>query len=170
MAEETTRRVTLGRINGHFGVKGWVKVYSDTQPKEQIVKYSPWWLKRGKEWSTIKVLEGKVHGKTVIARLEGIDSRELAEPLMGAEIAINRDQMQPAAEGEYYWLDLIGLRVENLAGIELGEVRSLMETGANDVLVVRGERERLIPFVQGQFIKEVDLENGKIRVDWDPEF
>lgn len=170
MAEETTRRVALGRINGHFGVKGWVKVYSHTQPKEQIVKYSPWLLKQGGEWRSIRVLEGKAHSKTVIARLEGIDSRELAESLIGAEIAINRDQMQPAAEGEYYWLDLIGLQVENLAGEELGEVRNLMETGANDVLVVRGERERLIPFVQGQFIKEVDLDNGKIRVDWDPEF
>lgn len=170
MAEETTRRVALGRINGHFGVKGWVKVYSHTQPKEQIVKYSPWLLKQGGEWRSIRVLEGKAHSKTVIARLDGIDSRELAESLIGAEIAINRDQMQPAAEGEYYWLDLIGLQVENLAGEELGEVRNLMETGANDVLVVRGERERLIPFVQGQFIKEVDLDNGKIRVDWDPEF
>lgn len=170
MAEETTRRVALGRINGHFGVKGWVKVYSHTQPKEQIVKYSPWLLKQGGEWRSIRVLEGKAHSKTVIARLDGIDSRELAESLIGAEIAINRDQMQPAAEGEYYWLDLIGLQVVNLAGEELGEVRNLMETGANDVLVVRGERERLIPFVQGQFIKEVDLDNGKIRVDWDPEF
>jgi len=170
MAEEATRRITLGRINGHFGVKGWVKIYSHTQPKEQIVKYSPWLLKQGGEWHSIKVLEGKAHGKTVIARLEGVDSRELAESLIGAEIAINRNQMQAPAEGEYYWLDLIGLRAQNLAGEDLGEVINLMETGANDVLVVRGERERLIPFVQGQFIKEVDLDSGKIRVDWDPEF
>jgi 16S rRNA processing protein RimM len=170
MAEGTPERIALGRINGHFGVKGWVKIYSDTKPKEQIVSYEPLWLRLGKEWRSIRVLEGKAHGKTVIARLEGIESREQAEALIGAEIAIDRDQLVPAAEGEYYWIDLIGLQVESVDGEDLGVVKDLMETGANDVLVVRGERERLIPFVQGQFVKEVDLEAGKMTVDWDPEF
>jgi len=170
MAEDTPERIALGRINGHFGVKGWVKIYSYTKPREQIVAYPTWWLRLGREWRSIKVLEGKAQAKTVIARLEGIDSREQAEVLIGAEIAINRDQLQPVAEGEYYWVDLIGLQVETLSGESLGVVEDLMETGANDVLVIRGERERLIPFVQGQFVKEVDLKAGKMRVDWDPEF
>jgi len=170
MAEDSPERIALGRINGHFGVKGWVKIYSYTKPREQIVAYPTWWLRLGREWRSIKVLEGKAQAKTVIARLEGIDSREQAEVLIGAEIAINRDQLQPVAEGEYYWVDLIGLQVETLSGESLGVVEDLMETGANDVLVIRGERERLIPFVQGQFVKEVDLKAGKMRVDWDPEF
>jgi len=170
MAEDTPERIALGRINGHFGVRGWVKIYSDTKPKEQIVSYESWWLRLGKEWRRVRVLEGKAHGKTVIARLEGIGGREQAEALIGAEIAIDRDQLAPAAEGEYYWIDLIGLQVETLDGEDLGVVEDLMETGANDVLVVRDERERLIPFVQGQFVKEVDLEAGKMTVDWDPEF
>jgi 16S rRNA processing protein RimM len=170
MAVETTGRISLGKINGVFGVKGWVKVFSDTKPREQIVKYSPWWIKQGNEWSRIKVLEGKAHGKGVIARLEGIDDRNKAELLKGVEIAIDREQLAPASDGEYYWIDLIGLRVETLEGVELGKIRQLFETGANDVIVVSGEKEHLIPFVQGLYVMEIDLNEGVMRVDWDPEF
>ena len=170
MAVDTTGRISLGKINGVFGVKGWVKVFSDTKPREQIVKYSPWWIKQGSEWNRIKVLEGKAHGKGVIARLEGIDDRNKAELLKGVEIAIDREQLAPASDGEYYWIDLIGLRVETLEGVELGKIRQLFETGANDVIVVSGEKEHLIPFVQGLYVMEIDLNEGVMRVDWDPEF
>jgi 16S rRNA processing protein RimM len=170
MAVDAPERIPLGYINGVFGVKGWVKVFSETRPREKIVEYSPWWIKQGNEWRTIKVLEGKAQGKGVIARLEGIDDRNQAELLKGVEIAIDRDQLAPATEGEYYWIDLIGLRVETQDGVELGQVKNLFETGANDVVVVSGEKERLIPFVQGQYIMDIDLEEGVMRVDWDPEF
>jgi 16S rRNA processing protein RimM len=112
-----------------------------------------------------------VHGKGVVAKLKGCDDRDAAAALMGMNIAIRREQLPAATEGEYYWADLVGLAVSNLEGVSLGVVEQLLETGANDVLVVvQGDVERLLPFVQGQFVKEVDLTNRRIIVDWDPEF
>jgi 16S rRNA processing protein RimM len=120
---------------------------------------------------SIALEDGRVHGKGVVAKLKGCDDRDAAAALMGMSIAIRRDQFPAAAEGEYYWADLVGLAVSNLEGVSLGVVDQLLETGANDVLVVvQGDVERLVPFVQGQFVKEVDLTNRRIIVDWDPEF
>jgi 16S rRNA processing protein RimM len=163
-------RVILGRIAGVYGVRGWVKVFSETKPKDNILDYNPWLINLDGSWKSIEVIEGKPHGKGLVAHLAGYDDRDLARKLVGAEIAIERDRLPAAAEGEYYWADLVGLKVITLDGTELGVVDHLLETGANDVLVVQGERERLIPFVQGQYVREVDLETGLIKVDWDPEF
>lgn len=121
-------------------------------------------------WSTTGVAEGKAHGKGVIARLEGCEDRDAAMRLLDREIAVNRDQLPEPEQGEYYWHDLQGMQVINQQGERLGEVESLLETGANDVLVVRGERERLIPFVSGPVIISVDRDAGEIRVDWDKDF
>jgi len=162
--------VTVGRISGLYGVRGWVRVYSHTEPREGIVRYSPWYLRLGGEWRPVAVAEGRRHGKGVVARLEGCEDRDQAARLMGAEIAVRRDQLPPLPEGDYYWTDLEGLRVVNREGVELGTVERLMETGANDVLVVRGERERLVPYLPGRVVLGVDLEGGEIRVDWDPDF
>ncbi|RMG52485.1 MAG: ribosome maturation factor RimM [Gammaproteobacteria bacterium] len=170
MAEDRSRRIPLGRINGLFGVRGWVKVFSHTSPREGIVEYSPWLVRRGEDWVPMEVEAGHRQGKTVVAKLAGIDDREAAEALLGSEIAIERSQLPPPAEGEYYWIDLLGLPVETVGGVPLGRVDHLIETGAHDVLVVKGERERLIPFVPGHHVQEVDLEGGRIVVDWDPEF
>jgi len=147
-----------------------VRIYSYTRPRENIVRYQPWYLKRDGDWQARPVAEGKRHGKGVIARLETCTDRDQAQELMGCEIGIRRDQLPPAAPGEYYWSDLEGLAVETLAGDMLGHVDHLLETGANDVLVVTGERERLIPFVVGQVVVSVDIEAGRIQVDWDKEF
>ncbi len=160
----------IGRISGLYGVRGWVKVYSYTEPREAIIGYSPWQVKVGGEWRRMEVAEGRRHGKGIIARLEGCTDRETAASLMGADIACCRSQLPPPAPGEYYWTDLVGMQVITLEGEELGVVDHLMETGANDVLVVKGKRERLIPFVKGDVVLEVDLEQRKIRVDWDPAF
>lgn len=167
----------VGKLNGLFGVKGWVKIFSNTQPKENILTYSPWYLKRDGQWQEFKLLSGKSHGKGVIAHLEGCDDRDIAAALIGSEIAIKREQLANPASGEYYWNDLIGLLVKNLDGIELGKVTSMLETGANDVMVLLGEkeatgkkRERLIPFVFEEFIQEINLEQGFITVDWDADF
>ena len=163
-------RVILGKIAGIYGVRGWVKVFSETKPKENIFNYNPWQICIRGQWQTIEIIEGKSHGKGLIAHLESCDDRDLARQLVGAEIAIDKAQLPAPDEGEYYWADLVGLKVTTLDGLELGQVDHLLETGANDVLVVKGDRERLIPFVQGQYIHEVDMETGAIRVDWDPEF
>ena len=163
-------RVILGKIAGVYGVRGWVKVFSETKPKENIFSYTPWQIKIDGQWQNVKVIEGKPHGKGLVAHLESYDDRDLARKLVGAEIAIDKAQLPAPAEGEYYWADLVGLKVITLDGQALGQVDQLFETGANDVLVVKGDRERLIPFVQGQYIREVDMAAGVIRVDWDPEF
>ena len=163
-------RVILGKIAGVYGVRGWVKVFSETKPRENIFSYTPWQIRIKGQWQTIKVVEGKPHGKGLVAHLQSYDDRDFATQLVGAEIAIYKTQLPEAAEGEYYWADLVGLKVITADGQTLGQVDHLFETGANDVLVVRGDRERLIPFVQGQYIHEVDLDAGEIRVDWDPEF
>jgi 16S rRNA processing protein RimM len=165
------RLVTLGRVTGPYGLQGWLKIHSDTDPRDNIVHYAHWWLGRGGRWERREVEAGRLHGKTVVAKLAGCDDRDAAAAMKGAEIAVRRSQLAAdLAPGEYYWTDLEGLRVVTIEGVALGRVDHLFETGANDVMVVEGERERLLPFVLGQVVREVDLAGGVIRVDWDPDF
>lgn len=151
-------------------MKGWVRVFSYTDPRDNIVHYQPWYLRCDGTWQARRVAEGKRHGKGVIVRLEGCEDRDQAAALMDCEIGVRRDQLPPTAPGEYYWNDLLGLDVVTVQNEPLGKVDHLLETGANDVLVVQGERERLIPFVRGKVVMQVDLEAGVIQVDWDKEF
>jgi 16S rRNA processing protein RimM len=161
------RLLIMGRIGAPFGVKGWLKIHSETAPPENLLGYSPWWIKRREGWSEIRVVEGRRHGKALVAHFEGIDDRDAARELVGSEIAVRREQLEPPEEGHYYWADLIGAEVINRKGIRLGCVDHLIDTGANDVLVVTGDRERLIPFVLDRYVERVDLEGGRIDVDWD---
>lgn len=160
------KTVTLGRIVGLYGVRGWVKVFSETAPIENIFRYQPWLV----DGADRQALEYRSHGKGLIARLNGCDDRDEARALIGRAIEVRRDQLPPPAADEFYWADLEGLEVETLDGRGLGRVSHLIETGANDVLVVRGDRERLIPFVWMQVVQDVDFALGRVRVDWDPEF
>lgn len=175
-ANQDQQWVPVGKLNGLYGVKGWVKVFSNTQPRENILSYSPWFLKRDGQWQEYELLAGKVHGKGVIAQLSGCTDRDIAAGLLGSEIAVKRGQFAQPESGEYYWNDLIGIQVKNLDGIELGKIASMLETGANDVIVVHGksdkgkQRERLIPFVTDEIVREVNLEQGYMIVDWDSEF
>lgn len=163
-------KLIVGKITGVYGVKGWVKVYSWTEPREGITQYRPWYLKKASDavWRPITLQAGKRHGKTVIAKIEGIDDRNAAMLLAGQVIAIDESQLPPAGENEYYWRQLIGCRVSNRQGIELGVVENMMETGANDVLVIRAENgaQHLIPFTPGHAVVEVDTEAQRIEVDW----
>jgi len=159
--------VVLGRITGVFGVRGWVKVFSYTEPREAVLDYDHWLLSGKEGWQPATVAEGQRHGKTVIVRLDGIDDRDQAASLIGTEIGVRKGDLPPTDAGQYYWSDLEGLRVLDRDGRELGTVARLMETGANDVLVVQGERERLIPFVMDKVILDVDLAAGVINVDWE---
>jgi 16S rRNA processing protein RimM len=158
--------VVLGRISGVYGVRGWVRIFSETEPREGILRYSPWYV----DGEPREVAEGRRHGKGLVVRLRGCDDRDQAASLMGREIAIRRDQLPPPSADEFYWADLEGLAVETVDGVALGTVSHLFATGANDVLVVRGDRERLLPFVWEQVIHSVDFGAGLIRVDWDPDF
>jgi 16S rRNA processing protein RimM len=165
-AADRPRLITLGRIVGLFGVRGWVKIFSETARRDDILGYSPWYLD-GQPWRPVT---GGRHGKGLIAQLEGCDDRDVAATLVGKAITVHRDQLPPPQGDELYWADLEGVRVVTTQGVELGVVDRLFETAANDVMVVRGERERLIPFLWDRVVQGVDLDRREMRVDWDPEF
>jgi len=162
--------IVVGKIAGVFGVQGWCKIFSHTSPRKNILQYSPWYLKRNGEWQSVKILNGRPQGKGIVAQFEGVDDRTAAEALRETEIAIKPEQLPALANDEYYWSDLIGLDVVTVNGVDFGKVTDMMETGANDVLIAKGDKERLIPFLQGDVVTEVDLQAGRITVDWDPEF
>lgn len=174
MAESGSAWIIIGRIGAPYGVKGWSKVQSFTEIPSNILDYAPWYLRpekvEGAEWREAHVDGARVHGKGIVAQFAGCADRDAAALMRGQEIAVRRDQLPAAEDGEYYWVDLVGLRVETLAGVELGQVTEMMATGANDVMVVKGERERLIPFVTGHIVKDVDLAAGVIRVDWETDY
>ena len=160
--------VVLGKVSGLFGVKGWVKIFSYTDPKEGILNYPVWQVEKGGRWQPVTVAEGQPHGKTIIARFEGVEDRDTAADFVTSVIGVFRKDMPEAGEDQYYWSDLEGLRVEGQSGNTLGVVAYLLETGANDVMVIKGEeQEMLVPFVTGDVVKDVDLARGVIRVDWD---
>ncbi len=168
--------VTVGRITAVYGVRGWVKVHSYTEPMDNLLQFSDWWLREQNGWEPLQIDGGKRHGKGLIVHIKGVDDRDLAARFCQRDIAVSRDLMPTLDEGEYYWHQLEGLRVISRFGSgerDFGTVVRMVETGANDVLVVRGGedgRERLIPYLPGEYITDIDLDAGVITVDWDPEF
>ncbi|KXJ45701.1 MAG: ribosome maturation factor RimM [Cycloclasticus sp.] len=165
-----SRWLKLGNISGVFGVKGWLKVYANTDKKENILSYQPWYIERNKVRQAVKLKAGKPHGKTIIVQLDGVDDRNEAELWVGSDIYMKSDQLPKLSKGEYYWSDLIGLQVVSTNGEEFGVIDQMLETGANDVIVVKGDRERLIPYVTEQVVKSVDLDKQQMIVDWDADF
>ena len=169
MRSQDDESICVGHIIGIQGVKGWVKVFSDTSPRENILNYSPWKIETGEKIMNVAV-NGRLHGKNVIAQIDGVEDRDLAAELIGSKIYIEPGQLPKLTEGEYYWSDLIGMKVESLESEPLGTVETMMETGANDVMVLQGDRERLIPFVIDEIVREVDLANKRVVVDWQPDY
>lgn len=176
-AQPADDHVVLGTLTSPYGVKGWLRVYSYTSPMEGILDYASWVLRQGTTLTRVGVLQGRRQGKGLVARLEGVDSREAAEALAGAEILLPKAELPALDADDYYWYQLEGLRVVTREGLALGQIAYLFETGANDVMVVKGEvdegieaRERLLPYLPGDVVLDVDLEAGVMTVDWDPEF
>ena len=166
------RRVLIGRIVGLYGVQGWLKIESWAEPRMKIFDYQPWLLstESGSE-TQIAGAKGRQQGKGMVAQLPGIDDREQAAALIGMDIHVAREQLPPPGKDEYYWVDLEGLEVVTTEDVVLGRVSHLFATGSNDVVVVRdGARERLIPFIQGSYVRLVDMSAKRMVVDWDPEF
>ncbi|MBI4190956.1 MAG: ribosome maturation factor RimM [Betaproteobacteria bacterium] len=161
--------VVMGRVTAPFGVKGWVKVYALTAHPGNLRGYPAWWLGHDGDWREMRVASARIHGNTLVAQIEGVADREAAAALRGFEIAVPRERLPAATDDEFYWADLIGLRVVNAEQHEFGRVARILQTGANDVLVVaagnRDERETLIPFIASA-IRQVDLAAGVISVDW----
>ena len=163
--------VIMGRIAAAHGIRGLVKIQPFTEHLDSLLDYRTWWI--GHEhgpWREVEVGQCEVHSKTLVAQLPGCPDRTAAERLKGLLIAVPRGSLPKQGEGEYYWSDLIGLAVVNEAGVSLGTVKNLLETGANEVLSVQGDGgEILIPFVASA-IKQVDLKNKTIRVDWSADY
>lgn len=170
MIAANDRKVAVGRISGLFGVRGWVKVYSYTDPRENVVSYSPWHLVHDGQSRQVRVLAGRAHGDSVVASIEGVQDRDAAAALIGSEIEVDRAVFGKAARQQFYWADLQGMRVQTLTGEVLGTVDHLFETGANDVMVVVGEGRHLVPFLYGRVVAGVDADQRVITVDWDPAF
>lgn len=167
---DPTPSLLMGRIAGPHGVQGWLKVLSYARPAAAIFGYQPWQLRHRGADLPFAVAEWRQQGRGLVFRALSVTDRSTAEGMAGAEIWVPRSALPPAAPGEYYWADLEGLAVSTVGGVELGRVSHLLDTGANDVLVVQGERQRLIPFIRGQYVRSVDLAAGRIVVDWDPDF
>lgn len=165
-----TEWVVMGRVAGLFGLQGWVKLFSHTEPRTGILDYDPLYRQTPTGWQPLHLEQGRPQGKGIVAKFVGIDDRDAATALLEQTLAVTREQLPTVADDEYYWADLEGLQVLTSDGRELGVIDHLFDTGANDVMVVRGERERLIPFVLDRVVREVDLASGIVRVDWDPEF
>lgn len=173
LKENSRRFVVIGRIAGIYGVHGWLRIESYTADRREILGYQTWYLRPrqepGQDWRGIELVTGRPHGAGIVAQLTGISDREQARAMIGSEIAVPRELLGEAGPNAYFWADLEGLRVVTSGGVELGMVSHLFATGANDVMVVRNGRERLIPFTAG-VLQSVDLDRGVITVDWDPEF
>jgi len=163
--------IQVGKVHGAFGVRGEVKLESFTEPRSAIFRYQPWVLRdaRGIEHEC-EGAKGRETPKGVVATLPGVEDRDGAEATRGLEVFVPREALPPPRPGEYYWVDLEGLRVRNVEGVDFGVVSHLFSTGANDVLVAQGERERMIPFVVPDYIVSIDFDAALVTVDWDAEF
>ncbi|MGM0629972.1 MAG: ribosome maturation factor RimM [Pseudomonadota bacterium] len=173
---QQSEQIVVGRLGAVYGVKGWLKVQSFTDDPESIFEYSPWLLSQKTE-REIKVVEWRRHNNGLIAKLEGISDRDEAARLTGADICITADELPALADDEFYWRDLIGMRVVNTKGYDMGVVEQIMPTASNDVLVVKansndgfGKSERLIPFIQSEYVTEVNKEEKRIQVEWPSDF
>lgn len=163
--------VVVGRFGSPFGIKGWIKVVSFTDPIDKVVDYLPWTVIKDKAEVTLKKIKGQLHGGHLIVKFPCCDDRDTAKNYTNLEISIKRTQLPHLTEGEYYWVDLIGLKVINQEQIDLGQVESLLATGSNDVFVVReiSGKKRYIPYL-GQVVLKIDLPNKMLLVDWDSDF
>ena len=170
MSAKHDKAIRLGHVSGVHGIKGWVKVHSFTEPRANIIKFDTWMLELAGRVQEVAIEHGEAHGKGVLAKLAGVEDRDQAGELVGATISVSRRALPACAPGEYYWADLEGLAVHDQAGNVLGNIDRMLGTGAHDVMVLGSGEERLIPFVRGKVVVDVDLEAGVVVVNWDKSF
>lgn len=163
---ESTDFIPIGKVGAPYGVKGWIKVHSFTAIKLNIFEYLPWYVEEKNGWHITEVTDGREHGKTLVVKFEGYDSPETVRVLTGKTLGIQRSQLPELKKDEYYWSDLQGLTVINQDGTVLGTITHMLETGANDVMVVKKDKEYAIPYLP-DVVLSVDLEKREMRVNWD---
>ena len=161
----TQDRIVVGKLGATYGIKGWLKVFSYTEDAESIFSFQPWLVKVKGEWKELHVESWKRHGQGLVAKIEGLNVREDAQMFTNAEVSVMADQLPTLSEDEFYWRELFGMQVFTTKGYDLGKVTDLLETGSNDVLVIKanlkdafGQKERLVPYLEEQVIKKVDRE------------
>lgn len=164
------KTIVIGRFGAPFGVKGWLKVNSFTVPEDNILAYQPWFADLKDGLTEIKLLDHRKHHKGIVVQIEGCEQKEETAFYRNASIAVKRSVLPELEDGEYYWSDLAGLTVNNIKGETLGVIDHVFATGANDVLVVKGDSDILIPYVKESVVKSIDLTAHLMVVDWDPEF
>lgn len=168
--------VVLGKIVSVHGIRGAVKVYSHTDPLDNVLDYPEWILRKGGMQQQASVVAGRVQGRILVVQLKGLDDRDKALELVDWEICVPQAELPALDDGEFYWHQLEGLQVVTLDGKLLGRIDHLLETGSNDVMVVKpcagslDQRERLLPYLPDLYVKHIDLTDGVMQVDWDPEF
>jgi len=168
MTPEDQRYLPIGKFGKPYGLQGWLKVYGNTE--RDIAEYRPWYIQEGRNWRAVEVTAVEQRGRANIAHIEGVDTPEAVVIYTNKIIGVLRDSLSQLPEHEYYWTDLEGLTVINQEDIVLGTIDYLFETGANDVMVVVGERRHMLPFLPGQVVLDVNLQEKVMRVDWDAEF
>jgi len=173
----TENLIIVGKLGSSYGIRGWLRVFSFTEHSNSLFDYKPWYILRAGKWQEVEVENFKPHNQDTVVKIKGINDRDEANTLTNFEIYVDAQKLPDLEDGDFYWKDLIGCHVITTSGYDLGQVTDLMETGSNDVLVVKanlkdafGAKERLLPFVEDQFIKKVDLSVKQITVDWDPAF
>ena len=163
------KKLLVGKINSFFGVQGWVKIFSYTEPRKNILEYQPWYFIDNGTYKAIEMTTGREQSKTIVAHVKGIDNRDQAGQLIGKDLYIDKDQLPELSDNEHYWHELNEFRVINKNGIDLGVVNYLVDTGSNNVLVTKGEKEHWIPYIE-PYLVLVDKKNRVITVDWDENF
>lgn len=161
--------IIAGKIGAPHGVKGWVRVFSYTDPIDNLLRYQPWQIELGTKRQAVKITHQQIHGEVILVGFDGITDRDAAAKLTHAAILIAQDDLPTLAPGEYYWRDLEGLEVKNLAGFVFGRITRMMSTGANDVMFIKGEKEYCLPYVSEVVVKKVDLTSKQMLVDWPEE-
>lgn len=170
MSSNADRYISVGRVGAPHGLEGAVKIISFTEHPEDIFDYDPWYINRNDQWIEM-TLEGEaVHGKYLVAQLAGCEERDDAQQWTNCEIAVKRSQLTELPVGKYYWSDLEGVTVKTVEGLVLGTINEVMDTGANPVLVIQGEKRYLVPYLPEQVVKEVNLAENYVIVDWDSDF
>ena len=163
------KKLLVGKINGFFGVQGWVKIFSYTKPRKNILEYQPWYFVDNETYKVIEITSGREQSKTIVAQVKVINNRDEALQLIGKDLYINKDQLPELDNDAHYWHELTGFRVINKNEVDLGIVDYFVDTGSNHVLVIKGETEHWIPYIE-PFLVSVDKHKKVISVDWDENF
>lgn len=170
MSDSDRKFVISGKFGAPHGIKGWIKVYPETDPVDALLNYQPWHISNRRDWQPIELTGSRREKDYLVVSLQGITDRDQAKAFTGKNIAILREQLPALPDDEFYWTDLEGMTVITEDGVTLGKVDHLFSTGSNDVIVVKGDKKHLIPFLRDSFVKEISRDEKRIIVDWDPAF